>query len=110
MRTDVSTLNLSPTEPNLSCQELHVRFMHAFTPPLGGDIADRSVVAEVVSFNDEVMTLTNLVTGVEFTLPLNIFRFIPRVNETLLIDRVHHRIMAQIHRSRKEYVRLEMMT
>ncbi|EAN5277897.1 hypothetical protein ACGLDM_004626 [Salmonella enterica subsp. enterica serovar Braenderup] len=101
--------SLNPIETTLTHQELHVRFIRAFTPPLGGEVHDRSVVAEVKSIGDELITLSNIVTGVEFTLPLNVFRFIPRVNETLLIDRVHHRIMAQVHPSRKEYVRLEMM-
>ena len=101
--------NRNPIEPTLTHQELHVRFMRAFTPPLGGEVSDRSVVAEVKSIGEELMTLSNTVTDVEFTLPLNVFRFIPRVNEMLLIDRVHHRVMAQIHPRRKEYVRLEMV-
>ncbi len=101
--------SLNPIEPTLSEQELRLRLSRAFTPPLGGEVLDRSVVAEVKGVGEELMTLSNIVTGVEFTLPLNVFRFVPRVNETLLIDRVHHRIMAQVHPSRKEYVRLEMM-
>lgn len=102
-----------PTEfkdpSGLTCDEAHLIFMRALTPPLGDDGSERIIYAQVKEITEDKMSLVNLVTAVTFELPLVIFRFIPRVNERLTIDRVHRRLMAQIHHSRDDMVRLEIM-
>lgn len=78
-------------EPNIQ------RLQRALTAPLGGEIHDRWVTAKVVEidYSQNQLLLINCMTSVPFTLPRDIFRLTPNVDEILIIDRKHFSIDLQ---------------
>lgn len=65
------------------------RLQRALAAPLGGEVDERWVTAKVVDIDHllEQLKLVNCVTNIPFTLPRNIFRLVPNVDEILIIDK-----------------------
>lgn len=70
--------------------------LRAFGPLLGQPVECRGFYAECIDFDRENVTFRPRDGGEEFTLPTQVFAYIPCIGAVTYIDRVHHRVMIHI--------------
>ncbi len=106
----MSNPSLIDVRDELSSHDYLMRMQSAFQKPLGGPTEARQVYAQVISVDNKEVHFTNLETKLDFTMPLNVFLFVPAIGLSVEISRVHHRIFCwpDVHKENSDPIQLQI--
>ncbi|QVW56263.1 hypothetical protein pEaSNUABM6_00127 [Erwinia phage pEa_SNUABM_6] len=106
----MSSPSLIDVRDELSSHDYLIRMQSAFQKPLGGPTEARQVYAQVIGVDNKEVHFTNLETKLDFTMPLNVFLFVPAIGLSVEISRVHHRIFCwpDAHRENSDPIQLQI--
>lgn len=106
----MSSPSLIDVRDELSPNDYLIRMQSAFQKPLGGPVEARQVYAQVIGVDNKEVHFTNLETKLDFTMPLNVFLFVPAIGLPVEISRVHHRIFCwpDTHRENSDPIQLQI--
>ena len=106
----MSNLSLIDIRDGLSSDEFLIRMQSAFQKSLGCPPEARQVYAQVIGVDNKEVHFTNLESKIDFTMPLNVFLFVPAIGLAVKISRVHHRIFCwpDSHRENSDPIQLQI--
>ncbi|ENA4344874.1 hypothetical protein ABGO80_000719 [Salmonella enterica subsp. enterica serovar Braenderup] len=106
----MSSPSLIDVRDELSPSELLIRMQSAFQKSLGCPPEARQVYAQVIGVDNKEVHFTNLESKIDFTMPLNVFLFVPAIGLVVEISRVHHRIFCwpDTHRENSDPIQLQI--